>query len=295
MSASRTAVARGLARHQADEVVVLLAAMGIEADVELDGARAVAVRVDQADAERASALLAEEYPDGFAGGEAVTGAPAPARGPALDGAPWFGRGTWAIVLVAGVCVAWFVLLHASAAEITRARLLAFGAITWDQVWLGEWWRLASGILVHFDGAHLLTNLLTLVIVAPPLAHLLGPGRFLLVFVLTGIAGNAFSHVFAPSAGLKGGASGAIAGVLGALAGTSLDPAWGRRFKRWQVLGALAAVYALLVGAGPGRDNAGHLGGLLAGVVLGRLLSPRSAQVVGGGASSTTSITQPSTE
>jgi len=41
-----------------------------------------------------------------------------------------------------------------------------------------------------------------------------------------------------------------------------------------VLGALAAVYALLVGAGPGRDNAGHLGGLLAGIALGRILTPR---------------------
>jgi len=62
-------------------------------------------------------------------------------------------------------------------------------------------------------------------------------------------------------------------VLGALGGTSLDPGWGRRFKRWQVVGALVAIYALLVGAGPERDNAGHLGGLLAGIVLGRLLTP----------------------
>ncbi|MEW6270029.1 MAG: rhomboid family intramembrane serine protease [Thermodesulfobacteriota bacterium] len=292
ITAARTAIASGLTRRQADEVVVLLAAMGIEA--EADGERGASVWVDDADAERARALVAEEYPAGFPGDVPTAGPGARDGAPASAEAVWFGRGTWAIALVAAVCVAWFALLHGSGREETRSRLLDFGAITWDQVWLGEWWRLATGVLVHFDGAHLLTNLLTLVIVAPPLAHLLGPWRFLLVFALTGIAGNVVSHLFAPSAALKGGASGAVAGVLGALAGTSLDPAWGRRFKRWQVLGALAAVYALLVGAGPDRDNAGHLGGLLAGVVLGRLLSPRRAQDAAA-ASRTTSMTHPSSE
>lgn len=277
MSPPTIPVASNLTRRQADEVVVLLASMGIEAAAEADGSREVTVYTDPLDAERARALIADEYPDGFAETAGRTTAERAAPPPAPVGALWLHRDVWAVALVAAACIVWFALLHGAGREVTRARLLDFGAITWDQVWLGEWWRLASAIFVHFDGPHLVTNLLTLAILGPPLARLVGPWRFLLIFVLTGIAGNAFSHVFAPSASLKGGASGGIAGVLGALGGTSLDPAWGRRFKRWQVLGALAAVYALLVGAGPGRDNAGHLGGLLAGVVLGRLLSPRPAR------------------
>ncbi len=276
MSPTTIPVASGLTRRQADEVVVLLAAMGIEAVAEADGSREVTVYTDPLDAERARALITDEYPAGF-GATTDHATPHTQRHAVPVGALWLHRDVWAVALVAAACIVWLALLHGAGREVTRARLLDFGAITWDQVWLGEWWRLASAIFVHFDGPHLVTNLLTLAILGPPLARLVGPWRFLLIFVLTGIAGNAFSHVFAPSASLKGGASGGIAGVLGALGGTSLDPAWGRRFKRWQVLGALAAVYALLVGAGPGRDNAGHLGGLLAGVVLGRLLSPRPAR------------------
>ncbi len=76
----------------------------------------------------------------------------------------------------------------------------------------------------------------------------------------------------PTLGLKGGASGAIAGVLGGLGGQALRPR-PTRYKNWQVLGALAAVYGLLIGFGPGRDNTAHLGGLLAGVLLGWINPP----------------------
>ena len=273
----RTPVASGLARRQADDVVVLLAALGIDAssEPELDGSWSVDVAA--LDGERARAIVAEEYPAGFAT-LPPSGVAERRLGPGTPEAPrlherWFGHGSWAVLVVVAACVLWFVRMHAGGVELTRARLLAFGAITWDQVWLGEWWRLASGVFVHFDGAHLLTNMITLLIVGPPLVSLLGPWRFLVIFLLTGIAGNLFSHVFAASESLKAGASGGIAGVLGALGGTSLDPGWGRRFKRWQVVGALVAIYALLVGAGPERDNAGHLGGLLAGIALGRLLTP----------------------
>jgi len=271
-SESPDTAATGLTRPQADEVVVLLAAMGIEASIDQQQDGAWQVAVGTLDAERARALVVEEYPQGFrtSAEEAARARPAPA-GPSPH--LWMNRSSWAVVVAALACVAWFVRMHLGAGELTRSRLLDLGVITWDQVWLGEWWRLASGVFVHFDGAHLISNLLTLLIVGPPLAYLLGPWRFLLIFVLTGIAGNVASHVLAPSASLKAGASGAIAGVLGALGGTSLDPGWGRRFKRWQILGALAAIYGLLVGAGPNSDHVAHLGGLLAGIALGRLLTP----------------------
>jgi rhomboid protease GluP len=271
MSELRVAVADGLDRWQANDAVVLLAALGIAGDgvVEADGRWSVVV--DEVDAERARAILDDE--------DLAAPAPGPAaeRAATHGGVPralWLGRDGWAVAVVLAACVAWFVRMNFAGEELTRARLLHFGAISWGQVWLGEWWRLASGVFVHFDGVHLLTNMLTLLLVGPPLAALLGPWRFLLIFILTGIAGNLVSHLIAASESLKAGASGGIAGVLGALAGTSLDPGWGGRFKRWQVLGALAAIYALLVGAGPDRDNAAHLGGLLAGVALGRWLTPR---------------------
>ena len=253
------------------------------------------VVVTAADAERARRLIDEEFPAGPAGPgrDETQGAPRPLHVPVRK--LWLGRADWAVAVAILACVAWFVRMQA-AAPLTRARLLDLGAITWDQVWVGEWWRLASAVFVHFDAAHLLTNMVTLLLVGPPLANLLGPSRFLVIFFLTGVAGNLASHLLAPTAGLKAGASGAISGVLGALGGTGLDPGWGGRFKRWQVVGAVFAIYALLVGAGDGSDHLAHLGGLVAGIFLGAVLTPSS----GSGprryaADSTISRTQPSAE
>jgi rhomboid protease GluP len=288
-------VATGLERRRADDVVVLLAAMGIPSESRRrvgDDGWTVVTFVEHA--ARARALVAEEYPEGVA---AAAAPPQPER--ATSRLPvralWLGRADWAVGLVIVVCVAWFVRMQAGG-PLTRARLLGFGAITWDQVWVGDWWRLGSALFVHFDGAHLLANMVTLLLVGPPLANLLGPSRFLLIFLLTGVAGNVASHVLAPSASLKAGASGAISGVLGALGGTGLDPGWGGRFARWQVIGALFAIYALLVGAGADADHVAHLGGLVAGIVLGAALTPRAdAGARPYAADSTTSTRQPSAE
>ena len=290
-------VAAGLARQRADDVVVLLAAMGIPAEsrrrFDESGWSVVVAAAD--DAEQARGLIDEEFPEGPSG---------PARDAALRArrslrvpvrALWLGRADWAVAVALLACVGWFLRMQA-AAPLTRARLLDLGAITWDQVWVGEWWRLASAVFVHFDAAHLLTNMVTLLLVGPPLANLLGPGRFLLIFFLTGIAGNLASHLLAPTAGLKAGASGAVSGVLGALGGTGLDPGWGGRFARWQVIGAVFAIYALLVGAGDGSDHVAHLGGLAAGILLGAVLTPSSGVSTRRyDSDSITSITQPSAE
>ena len=192
-------VAAGLARRHADDIMVLLAAMGIPASSDRDPDGTWRVEAPPPEVERARALVAEEYPHGF---PAEDDAPAP---PVPQGPPprlWLNRDSWAVALAVLACVAWFVHMQRSG-PLTRARLIALGAITWDQVWVGEWWRLLSAVFVHFDGAHLLTNMLTLLLVGPPLAYLLGPWRFLVIFLLTGIAGNVASQVLAPSARVEG--------------------------------------------------------------------------------------------
>ena len=70
-----------------------------------------------------------------------------------------------------------VRAHAGGRSSDARDLLDFGAITWDQVWVGDWWRLASAVFVHFDGAHLLANMVLLLLVGPPLSDLLRTGTF----------------------------------------------------------------------------------------------------------------------
>jgi len=94
-----------------------------------------------------------------------------------------------------------------------------------------------------------------------------------VFLASGVGGNVASYFVTPAVGLKAGASGAIAGVLGALGGQALRPSRPRRRKWWQTLGALAALYGLLIGFSPRSDHVAHVAGLLVGLALGRWLRP----------------------
>lgn len=266
----------GLSEQQCARVVLLLSSMGVDFEAESSGGATMTINVAAGDAARARMLLNEEFPMGASHHPGVS--PRPARDPFADAevtapASWLGRGSTAVIAVCALCVGVFVIIAAGPEGISRSRLIQYGAITWNRIEAGEYWRLAAAIFIHFDAGHLLSNMVVLMITAPPLAHMLGPRRFLLVFLVAGVAANMISHELAPTLGLKAGASGAIAGVLGALGGQALRPRAQSRYRAWHRLGALAAFYAMLVGFGPGRDNVAHLAGLLVGLALGRLLEP----------------------
>jgi membrane associated rhomboid family serine protease len=130
------------------------------------------------------------------------------------------------------------------------------------------------VFLHFDLKHLVGNMGALLFLGPPLAAQIGHLRTIALFVLTGIAGNVVSHVFGSEAAVKAGASGGICGLLGALAGVAIArmaAASDARERRpaWQTLGALVALFGMIVGVAPGSDHYAHVGGVVAGVLLGR--------------------------
>ncbi len=95
--------------------------------------------------------------------------------------------------------------------------------------------IVSAVLMHNGWAHLLGNLLYFWVFAPALESRLGAGRFLLYFLIWGVAGN-LVHGLVSVLGLFGqgglgvmGASGAIAGMMGfsllRLRGARIDVAW----------------------------------------------------------------------
>ncbi len=75
--------------------------------------------------------------------------------------------------------------------------------------------LITAMFLHGGFFHVFGNMLFLWIYGDNVEHRLGPGRFLLWYLLTGIAATEFHAWFAPSSPLPlVGASGAISGVLG---------------------------------------------------------------------------------
>ncbi len=137
----------------------------------------------------------------------------------------------------------------------------------------EWFRLVSSVFLHSGLLHLAFNMYVLFLLGPPLERLLGHGRFLVLFLLSGLGGSIASYAFSPIRTLSVGASGAIFGLMAA---------WIVVSKRLnadatQVL-VLLAINVALGFVLPGIDWRAHLGGAVTGAVVALALTTgRGAQ------------------
>jgi membrane associated rhomboid family serine protease/tetratricopeptide (TPR) repeat protein len=146
---------------------------------------------------------------------------------------------------------------------------------------GEGWRLITSQFMHFGVAHLVFNMILLGWYGPLLERMLGPLRFVFLYILSGVTGAAASVYWNPAVN-GAGASGAIFGLFGALLAISLRPQLGipstvGSTHRALAIGLIAANGALGL-AHPIVDNAAHFGGLAGGFVLGFVLPRRLGSV-----------------
>lgn len=179
----------------------------------------------------------------------------------------------AILLVAIAAV--FVLEVAKGGSGDSRVLLALGANETAHVLAGQWWRLLASLFLHSGVLHLLMNGWALYQLGSLFERWVGAGRMLTVYFASGIAGSVASLFW--TRGLSVGASGAIFGVLGALITfllrrRSLLLPYARsllgQLVMWAVINiALGFSIAFI-------DNAAHLGGLAAGLLLGLVLNDR---------------------
>lgn len=126
---------------------------------------------------------------------------------------------------------------------------------------GDWWRLLTAAFLHYGPIHLGMNMLALWWFGQPLEAALGRGRFIGLFVASGLAGSAGVLLFKPLAPTVG-ASGAIFGILGA--------AIVLERQRTYVFGGSAMMMLVLnlafTFAVPNISIGGHLGGLAGGIL-----------------------------
>ncbi len=79
---------------------------------------------------------------------------------------------------------------------------------------GDYWRLLTAAFLHYGPFHLLLNMLALYWFGTALERRIGSGRFLLLYIVSGLAGSAGALLLDPTTPTVG-ASGAIFGILGA--------------------------------------------------------------------------------
>ena len=164
----------------------------------------------------------------------------------------------------------FILMEILGGTTDPSTLLSFGAKSNPAINSGEIWRFLTPVFIHIGFLHLAFNSYALWIVGQQVERLYGSARFVILYVLMGIAGVVGSYVFNPES-LSAGASGAIFGLFGVLLMFGIRnrrtvPAFLRRAIGAGILPVI--VLNLVIGFTiPAIDNAAHVGGLLAGMLL----------------------------
>lgn len=166
--------------------------------------------------------------------------------------------------IIGTCVALYLLVGVLG--------MAGGLIRWGMQPIAiafgdQWFRLVSSIFLHSGLLHIGFNMYVLFLLGPPLERVLGHGRFLALFLVSGLGGSVASYAFSPVRTLSVGASGAIFGLMAA---------WIVVSRRMNADASQVIVLLLInVGLGfvlPGIDWRAHLGGAVTGALVAAALT-----------------------
>jgi len=157
---------------------------------------------------------------------------------------------------------------------SRDSIIAMGALARERVAAGEYWRLLTAPWLHGGTEHLVGNGIALYILGMVCEAAFGPVQFVVLYVLSGLAGSIVSVLV--SAGPSVGASGAIFGLQGA-AIVLLRRERERLLVRDRRVGFVLLIWAIYTIAGgltdPFIDNGAHIGGALGGALIASRLHP----------------------
>ena len=172
--------------------------------------------------------------------------------------------TYSLILI---CILIFILMYilGNGSEDTYT-LLKFGANLDALTKNGQYYRLFTSMFLHIGIIHLLCNMYSLYIIGREVEIVFTKKKYLIIYLLSGIAGSILSLAFNHNT-VCAGASGAIFGLLGALL------YFGYYYRVY--LGASVTrsilpvvIINLIIGfASTGIDNAAHIGGLVGGILI----------------------------
>lgn len=176
--------------------------------------------------------------------------------------------TYAIM---AVCIIMFVFMYILGnGSDDSYTLIKFGA-NYDMLTKsGDLYRLFTCMFLHIGIMHLICNMYSLFVIGKEIENLFGKWKYLLIYLLSGICGSILSLAFSYNT-VSAGASGAIFGLLGALLyfGYYYRTYLGATIKR-SILPVI--MFNLVLGfLNPSIDNAAHIGGLVAGILIAMLV------------------------
>ncbi len=194
------------------------------------------------------------------------------------------RPFWSWVILGINVVIWLVMIGVTMVQggglltgslgVSTQVLVTFGAKVNQLIASGQYWRLLTANFLHVNLFHLLFNTYALWQLGPEVERTYGRTRFLVIYLLAGLYGTLTSYAFGSY--LSAGASAAIFGLVGTLVAYFLrhQDLFGRRGRAYLSNMIFIVAINLFIGVStPGIDNWGHIGGLVAGFLLGYGLVP----------------------
>lgn len=179
-----------------------------------------------------------------------------------------------ILLIAINVIVFFALSFFGMTEDAEY-MLEHGAMYVPYMLEGEgYYRLFTSMFLHFGIDHLANNMVMLGAIGWNLEYEIGKIKFLIIYLGSGLAGNilsAFGDLMTGEYAVSAGASGAVFGIIGALLYVVIRNKGqiGTISGRGLVFMVILSLYYGFTSSGV--DNLAHIGGLIAGFVLGVLL------------------------
>ena len=168
------------------------------------------------------------------------------------------------MIIANIVVfVWTSLNHVTSSE---QRLVDAGAFYGPAVHAGEWWRYVTAAFMHEGLLHIAFNMFALWQIGTIVERLFGSVKMTVMYFFS-MFGSGWAIFHFNYNDVTIGASGAIFGLFGALvaAGLRMGPV-GRQLVR-SVVG-IVIINVLIGFTVPNISQAGHLGGLAAGFLIG---------------------------
>jgi len=190
-------------------------------------------------------------------------------------------------IILAINAAVFLAMELSGGSESIANLITFGAVAQPLVIdHGEYWRLVTSNFIHIGFMHMLFNTAFLIIFATRAERYFGHMKFGIIYLVSGIFSGVASMLVNPMS-ISAGASGSLFGVLGGLLAFMLLRK--QQIENFNVRSLLMLVGVnVLIGftvnqmpGGTTIGNAAHIGGLIAGLGLGYILTGKKNK---GGAS-----------
>jgi membrane associated rhomboid family serine protease len=133
------------------------------------------------------------------------------------------------------------------------------------------WRFVTAVFLHGNLLHIAFNMWVLMDVGPIVEDLYGSSRYLFFYVFTGAIGYVFSSAIGH---FSIGASGALMGLIGLLiAATTRRGDAAAKMIRSNLIKWVIYIFVLgfMIGS---TDNMAHLGGLVSGFLIGKIVADR---------------------